>query len=66
MEKEFKKIEKYFVGFWKYQVYNSNKLAKTCSYCITICMKGNHIDTHAHKNPLNAFKEAVKIVKKLK
>lgn len=62
MEELFRKIEKNFVGLWKYQCYNNGRMAKTYSYCLTICVNGKHIDTHTHKRPINAFKEAIKII----
>lgn len=62
-----KEIEEHFIGLWTYQKYNntSRKFAKTRSYCVTVCAKGNHVDTHAHKNPMNAFKEAIEIIEQL-
>jgi hypothetical protein len=64
-----KRLGKSFVGLWAYQVYNqvySKKKIKGKKYCVTICYKGNHIDTGTCKTPKSALKQAIKLVNKLK
>jgi hypothetical protein len=65
MEKIIEKLGKYFVGLWTYQAYNKRKI-KAVRYCVTICYKGNHLDTGACKTPKSALKQAVKLLNKLK
>jgi len=62
---DIERLGKHFVGLWTYQAYNNKKIKET-KYCVTICYKGNHIDTGTCKTPKSALKQAIKLLNKLK
>ena len=70
MEDIIEKLGKHFVGLWTYQAYSEKKIKekkiKERKYCVTVCYKGNHIDTGICKTPKSALKQATKLLNKLK
>lgn len=43
-----------FVGLWSYKRSDHPR-----SYCSTICLRGNHIDTKDYDSPLGALMEGI-------